>query len=240
MNNYLCVNGKKTELTEQQLHELGIAPAEAGECTSACAVESEIARMSRIALSGEAAKYYKVHDTITVGDVEFEIIGIGHDTDAATGRKDTVTLRSTFAVRSAMNDGDCPTGYKNASLNARLTETPEEWLPAEALPYVRIVTKKCSNCVGEDYELPCRLFLFSESEVFGSAIYSPVEEGERYEGFATAADRYVYDEDGDRTYWWLRSPRSGNTSRFCSVSSGGTANHNIASYSCGVAFGFCV
>lgn len=240
MNNYLCVNGKKTELTERQLHELGIAPAEAGECTSACAVESEIARMSRIALSGEAAKHYKVHDTITVGDVEFEIIGIGHDTDAATGRKDTITLRSTFAVRSAMNDRSCPTGYKDASLSSRLTATPEEWLPAEVLPYVRIVTKKCSNYVGEDCELPCRLFLFSESEVFGSAIYSPVEEGGRYEGFATAADRYVYDEDGDRMRWWLRSPYSGGSGYFCTVYSDGTANYYIASGSFGVAFGFCV
>lgn len=139
-----------------------------------------------------------------------------------------------------MHDGSCPGGYKDASLNARLTDTPDEWLPAEVLPFLRTVTKKCSNSDGEDYELPCRLFLFSESEVFGSAIYSPVEEGERYEGFATAKDRYVYDADGDRTGWWLRSPSSGYTDIFCNVDSDGTANGYVASSSRGVAFGFCV
>ena len=235
MNNYLCINGKKTELTEQQLHELGIAPADE------YIPENEIARMARIALSGKAEEYYKVHDTITVGGTVFEIIGIGHDTDTITNKKNTITLRSTFTdVRAAMHDGSCPGGYKDASLNARLTDTPDEWLPAEVLPFLRTVTKKCSNSDGEDYELPCRLFLFSESEVFGSAIYSPVEEGERYEGFATAKDRYVYDADGDRTYWWLRSPYSGNTNYFCLVNSDGTANYHYASYSRGVAFGFCV
>ena len=155
MNNYLCINGKKTELTEQQLHELGIAPADE------YIPENEIARMARIALSGKAEEYYKVHDTITVGGTVFEIIGIGHDTDTITNKKNTITLRSTFTdVRAAMHDGSCPGGYKDASLNARLTDTPDEWLPAEVLPFLRTVTKKCSNSDGEDYELPCRLFLF--------------------------------------------------------------------------------
>lgn len=233
MNNYLCINSRKTELTEQQLRELGIAQADE------YIPENEIAQMSRIALSGKAEEYYKVHDTITVGGTVFEIIGIGHDTDTITNKKNTITLRSTFTdVRAAMHKGSCSGGYKDASLNARLN-IPEEWLPAEALPFLRTVTKKCSNSDGEDYEMPCRLFLFSEAEVFGSAIYSPTEEGERYKGFATAKDRYVYDADGDRTGWWLRSPYSSNGNYFCAVNSSGAANYNSASLSYGVAFGFC-
>lgn len=233
MNNYLCINSRKTELTEQQLRELGIAQADE------YIPENEIAQMSRIALSGKAEEYYKVHDTITVGGTVFEIIGIGHDTDTITNKKNTITLRSTFTdVRAAMHKGSCSGGYKDASLNARLN-IPEEWLPAEALPFLRTVTKKCSNSDGEDYEMPCRLFLFSEAEVFGSAIYSPTEEGERYKGFATAKDRYVYDADGDRTGWWLRSPNSGYGDSFCAVNNSGATNNINASYSYGVAFGFC-
>ena len=233
MNNYLCINSRKTELTEQQLRELGIAQADE------YIPENEIAQMSRIALSGKAEEYYKVHDTITVVGTVFEIIGIGHDTDTITNKKNTITLRSTFTdVRAAMHKGSCSGGYKDVSLNARLN-IPEEWLPAEALPFLRTVTKKCSNSDGEDYEMPCRLFLFSEAEVFGSAIYSPTEEGERYKGFATAKDRYVYDADGDRTGWWLRSPNSSNGNNFCAVNNSGAANNINASYSYGVAFGFC-
>lgn len=233
MNNYLCINSRKTELTEQQLRELGIAQADE------YIPENEIAQMSRIALSGKAEEYYKVHDTITVGGTVFEIIGIGHDTDTITNKKNTITLRSTFTdVRAAMHKGSCSGGYKDASLNARLN-IPEEWLPAEALPFLRTVTKKCSNSDGEDYEMPCRLFLFSEAEVFGSAIYSPTEEGERYKGFATAKDRYVYDADGDRTGWWLRSPNSSDGNGFCAVGYSGAATNDYASASYGVAFGFC-
>lgn len=81
MNNYLCINSRKTELTEQQLRELGIAQADE------YIPENEIAQMSRIALSGKAEEYYKVHDTITVGGTVFEIIGIGHDTDTITNKK---------------------------------------------------------------------------------------------------------------------------------------------------------
>ena len=76
--NYLCINGKKTELTDDQMRQLGITP-----------VESEIARMSRISTAGEAADYYKVHDTIVVDGITFEIVGIGHDIDALT---DAITL----------------------------------------------------------------------------------------------------------------------------------------------------
>ena len=72
--NYLCINGKKVELTNEQMRQLGITP-----------VESEIAKMSRISKAGEAADYYNVHDTIVVDGITFEIVGIGHDKDALTG-----------------------------------------------------------------------------------------------------------------------------------------------------------
>jgi hypothetical protein len=50
----------------------------------------------------------------------------------------------------------------------------------------------------------------------------------------------VKNKGGSANAWWERSPGSGNGYRFCFVRSGGTANGSDASYSYGVAFGFCV
>ena len=80
--NYLCINGKKVELTDEQMRQLGITPA-----------ESEVAKMSRISKAGEAANYYNVNDTIVVDGITFEIVGMGHDIDVLTGRNNTITLR---------------------------------------------------------------------------------------------------------------------------------------------------
>ena len=46
--NYLCINGKKTKLTDEQMRQLGITP-----------VESEIAKISRISKAGEAVASYR-------------------------------------------------------------------------------------------------------------------------------------------------------------------------------------
>lgn len=86
--NYLCINGKKTKLTDEQMRQLGITP-----------VESEIAKMSRISKAGEAEAYYNVHDTIVVDGITFEIVGIGHDIDALTGKYNTITLRQVDHIK---------------------------------------------------------------------------------------------------------------------------------------------
>ena len=49
--NYLCINGKKTKLTDEQMQQLGIMPVEP--------VESDIAKMSRISKAGEAVASYR-------------------------------------------------------------------------------------------------------------------------------------------------------------------------------------
>ena len=85
-----------------------------------------------------------------------------------------------------------------------------------------------------------KLWLFSESEMFGSAIYSPAETGERYEAFATSKDRIVNDEDGSTCAAWLRSAYVGSPNYFCEISKFGGANFNNTDDSRGVALGFCV
>lgn len=228
--NYLCINGKKTELTDEQMRQLGITP-----------VESEIARMSRISKAGEAKDYYNVHDTIVVDGITFEIVGIGHDIDASTGRNNTVTLRQVDHIKkSRINPGSCPDGFAASELDKSLMELPQSWIPESILPYVRTVSKEYVTCDGSVKVMYRKLWVFSESETFGSAIYAPAEDGKRYEAFATRKDRAAYDENGSACSVWLRSAYVGSPNYFCGISKFGGANLNNTDDSSGVALGFCV
>ena len=231
--NYLCINGKKTELTDEQMRQLGITPVEP--------VESEIAKMSRISKAGEAADYYNVHDTIVVDDITFEIVGIGHDIDALTGKYNTITLRQVDHLKtSRINPGPCPEGFAASELDISFIKSPQNWIPESILPYVRNVEKKYVMYNGHIKVMYRKLWLFSESEMFGSAIYSPAETGERYEAFATSKDRIVNDEDGSTCAAWLRSAYVGNPNYFCEISKFGSASGAYTNTSYGVALGFCV
>ena len=228
--NYLCINGKKTELTDEQMRQLGITP-----------VESEIARMSRISKAGEAADHYNVHDTIVVDGITFEIVGIGHDIDALTGRNNTITLRQVDHIKkNRINLGPCPDGFATSELDKSLIESPQSWIPESILPYLRTVSKNCVTHNGSIKTMYRKLWLFSESEMFGSAIYSPAEDGNRYEAFATSKDRIVNDEDGSACAVWLRSAYVDYSGYFCMVDASGSAYNGYASSSYGVALGFCI
>ena len=231
--NYLCINGKKTELTDDQMRQLGITPVEP--------VESEIARMSRISKAGEAADYYKVHDTIVVDGITFEIVGIGHDIDALTGKYNTITLRQVDHIKTCrINPGSCPEGFAASELDNSLMKSPQNWIPESILPYVRNVAKKYVTYDGYIKVVYRKLWLFSESEMFGSAIYTTAEDGERYEAFATSTDRLVNDQDGSACNVWLRSAYVDYSSAFCLAYISGSAGVGGASLSRGVALGFCI
>ena len=229
--NYLCINGKKTKLTDEQMRQLGIMP-----------VESEIAKMSRLSKAGEAADYYNVHDTIVVDGITFEIVGIGHDIDASTGRNNTVTLRQVDHIKKSRinNPGSCPDGFAASELDKSLMESPQSWIPESILPYVRTVSKEYVTCDGSVKVMYRKLWEFSESETFGSAIYAPAEDGKRYEAFATSKDRIVNDENGSACQVWLRSALVGTSGYFCVVTASGSANFDRADNSHGVALGFCI
>lgn len=235
--NYLCINGKKTELTDDQMRQLGIAPIEPVEGE----IANEIAKMSRISKAGEAADHYNVHDTIVVDGITFEIVGIGHDIDALTGKYNTITLRQVDHIKkSRINPGPCPDGFAASELDNSLMKSPQNWIPESILPYVRNVAKKYVTYDGHIKVVYRKLWLFSESEMFGSAIYSPAEDGQRYEAFTTSKDRIVNNENGSACTVWLRSAYAGNSDGFCMVDASGSAAGGNADYSRGVALGFCI
>ena len=231
--NYLCINGKKTELTDEQMRQLGITPIEP--------IESEIAKMSRISKAGEAKDHYKVHDTIVVDDITFEIVGIGHDIDALTGKYNTITLRQVDHIKqSRINPGPCPEGFAASELDISFIKSPQNWIPESILPYVRNVVKQYVTYDGSIKVMYRKLWVFSESEMFGSAIYAPAEDGKRYAAFATSKDRIVNDEDSSTCAAWLRTAYVGNPNYFCEISKFGGTNFNNTNDSSGVALGFCV
>ena len=235
--NYLCINGKKTELTDEQMRQLGIAPIEPVEGE----IANEIAKMSRISNAGEAADHYNVHDTIVVDGITFEIVGIGHDIDALTGKYNTITLRQVDHIKkSRINPGPCPDGFAASELDNSLMKSPQNWIPESILPYVRNVAKKYVTYDGHIKVVYRELWLFSESEMFGSAIYSPAEDGQRYEAFATSKDRIVNNENGSACAVWLRSAYVSYSDGFCVVDASGGAYYDDANGSNGVALGFCV
>ena len=235
--NYLCINGKKTELTDEQMRQLGIAPIEPVEGE----IANEIAKMSRISKAGEAADHYNVHDTIVVDGITFEIVGIGHDIDALTGKYNTITLRQVDHIKkSRINPGPCPDGFAASELDNSLMKSPQNWIPESILPYVRNVAKKYVTYDGHIKVVYRKLWLFSESEMFGSAIYSPAEDGQRYEAFATSKDRIVNNENGSACTVWLRSAIVTVSDIFCMVDTSGSANFGGANGSYGVALGFCI
>ena len=82
-------------------------------------------------------------------------------------------------------------------------------------------------------------FLLAEIEIFGSTQYSVSGEGTQY-AYYKAGNSTRKNKGGSAYSWWERSPYSGFSRNFCIVDSGGNKYVNDASYSRGVAFGFCV
>ena len=105
---------------------------------------------------------------------------------------------------------------------------------------MRTVSKEYVTCDGSVKVMYRKLWVFSESEMFGSAIYSPAEDGNRYEAFATSKDRIVNDEDGSACAFWLRSVYVNNSFAFCVAGMSGSAYPDFANASRGVALGFCI
>lgn len=81
--------------------------------------------------------------------------------------------------------------------------------------------------------------LFAEKEIFNARMYSNTTEAAaltQIEYYATAAHRIKKQgENGSAAYWWQRSPRASYSSNFCYVNSSGSADHNSASYTYGLA-----
>ena len=88
-------------------------------------------------------------------------------------------------------------------------------------------------------------FLLSEYEVFGSCSTANSNEANRQQQYAyysagNSKVKYRHTSTSSTASWWLRSARRGNSDYFAGVSVFGSVYSSNASYSIGVAPGFCV
>ena len=218
MKNYICINGKKAELTEELLHRLGL--------TNCGRTISEICEIVK---SGKAREYFSIHDTITLAGYEMEVIGFDHDKTEAGGHTMTLMAKTLLPYRR-MHSGACKRGWVDTELRKWLNNDVIKQLPEELVRHIAPAVKSTHSSSGEVYETVDRLFVPSESEYFGSAIWSDYEDGPRYEAFATSELRVRRDEDGDADWYWSRSYMSGGSSTGCAlVGSGGYASADSAS-----------
>ena len=118
-------------------------------------------------------------------------------------------------------------------------------LPEELRAVMKPVTKWTQNnsplmaTATTDYT-----FLMAEFEIFGARTYANSDEQSKqaqYDYFKAGNPKVFHKHSATTTAVsaWLRSPYASYSSSFCAVTTSGAANNNGASYSRGVAPGFC-
>ena len=220
MKHFISINGSKTHLTDEQVKALGFS------------IESPLTRLVEAIRNGNAREHYNIHDTFNVGGIDYEIIGFDHDKSADNETAPTVTLMAkTLTPCRQMHSKACERGWIDTELREWLNGEYFNQLPEELARYICPAKKTTRNYKGAAYETTDRLFIPSESELFGSAIYSGYEDGLRYEAFATSADRVREDAEGDADWYWTRSFLGSDSTHAAYVYQYGTAIRHIASFS---------
>lgn len=200
---------------------------------------------------GQAANYWKVGDkkNITVNGVTYQaqIIGFDHDTlTTADGNRTEAgitfqlvdCMKTTYPMNSSNTNVN---GWRGSAMRTSTMATLLNQLSTDLKNVLKFVNKVSSvgNSSSGLETTSDKLFLLSEIEIFGSTQYSYAGEGKQYEYYA-AGNSTIKKVNGSADAWWGRSPRSGNTTNFCFVTTYGDAAGNGASTSYGVSFGFCV
>lgn len=180
--------------------------------------------------------------TINGKAYRIDIIGKNHDTYASGGTAPlTFQMHDCYDETKQMNSSNTNSGgWTNCAMRSTHLPAILNLMPAEVKAAIRDVQKKSSagNQSSSIQTTNDKLFLLSEIEIFGSTTYSFAGEGKQYD-YYKAGNSKVKNLSGSAGSWWERSPRSSSSAAFCLVLSNGTADANGASFSYGVAFGFC-
>lgn len=182
--------------------------------------------------------------TMTINDTDYQIdiIGKNHDTYAAGGTAPlTFQLHDCYAATQAMNSSNTNSGgWTSCAMRSTHLPVILSLMPTEVQNGIREVNKLTSagNKSSTINTTADKLFLLSEVEIFGSTSYSAAVEGTQYD-YYKAGNSKVKNRSGSAAYWWERSPSASASAYFCLVRSNGAAYRNNASYTYGVAFGFC-
>lgn len=206
----------------------------------------------------DGANHYKISvgDSINIAingtAYAFKVMGFNHDTltsstaygsATATGKAGmTLQMADCLAATAKMNSSNTNSGgWESCAMRTSNMATYLSQLTSAWQSVVKQVNK-LSSAGSQSTTIKTtadKLFLLSEVEIFGSTTYSVSGEGSQY-AYYKAGNSKVKNVNGSAYNWWERSPFASSATSFCFVFSSGTANGLGASYSCGVAFGFCV
>lgn len=215
MENYICIKGKKTALTIEQLKELGFP------------VESPLADLVKEVRAGKLP--FIPGKIIEDFGMKFKILSYDHDASAENPLACTVTLMCLNAPKHRMHDGSCPGGWEDSELRKWLNNEYIKTLPFGLQELIHPTIRKSNDSEGHYHTTNDRLFLPTESELFGSAIYSACECGPRYSAFHTSKDRIVTNENGYGDCLWTSSAYAGDSTYFAYVYNSGTVGYACVS-----------
>ena len=180
--------------------------------------------------------------TINGADYQIDIIGKNHDTYTAGGTAPlTFQMHDCYGTKYQMNSSNTNRdGWTSCAMRSMHLPAILALMPSEVQAGIKEVNKLTSagNQSSTINTTADKLFLLSEIEIFGRTTYSKAGEGDQY-AYYSAGNSKVKNFSGSSHLWWERSPYNSSSKAFCRVSRKGTADLNSASFSGGVAFGFC-
>ena len=169
-------------------------------------------------------KQYSVGDVIKDFGYHFEIIGYYRNDpiDPEQITRPSVTLMAKELLpKHRMHGGECPNGWIDTELRKWLNTEVFDSLPNGLKTMIQPTRRLSTDCNGSVRVCGDKLFIPTESELFGSAIYSFCECGERYPAFRDSDRRICYNEKSDPACYWTSSACAGNADYFVLVDSDG-------------------
>ena len=199
--------------------------------------------------SGNADKAFAVGDevdvTLTTGEIiTLVILGFNHDNLTGGGKAGiTFGMKGLLQTTYRMNATNTNVGgWTSSEMRTQTMQTLLSHMPTEWRNIIKPVDKLTSagNQSTTINTTSDKLFLLSNVEVDGTTSTTYKDEGVQYEYYKTSANRIKRYASGSSGGWWLRSPYATSATAFRRVYGDGSVGGNGASYTYGVAFGFCV
>ena len=177
-----------------------------------------------------------VGETHAAQNVQFVLNDAGHFT-LANGKKCNFVVHQKDCLKEYgyMNSSNTNSGgWNGCARRTWCNETYRNAIPASLRGIFKQFKTRAANGSGSSAVESTDYFaLPSEKEVFGSVIHSnssAESQNTQFQYYKTASNRIKKRGiNGSADWWWERSPVSGDSARFCMVSSGGSANYITAS-----------
>ena len=191
-------------------------------------------------LSAMAGSVPNASESYAAQDVQFVLTDPGHYT-LASGKKCSfvVLQKDGLKEHGVMNlQGISEGGWDQCPRRTWCNSVYRNAIPSTLRGIFKQFTTYAANGTGSSSVASSDYFaLFSEKEVFGSTTYansSAESKNSQLTWFKTSSNR-IKRVNGSAYTWWERSPYSGNSNSFCSVTYSGDADWYSAYYSLGLA-----